>query len=145
METCKYNKRVPVFYIPDAQGVPSSMGLAMMYRFPFTYSIGEIVARMQLPPAEKQLDFTQTIFGFVGKPEALRGRIQFSPLKADCSQNSYDDLSSKVMGSPKATYYPTYLEQSSSIANNELYSTYNDPRSENQGLETISISSRQIR
>ena len=102
-------ERVPVFYLGDDKKV-QSFGLAMMFRLPYDYSIGDTIKNTSADHSDKSRhDMAELIFGYVNGNDALRGRVQFSHFISD------DAVEGKplktILGSPKPTYYPNYLEQ----------------------------------
>lgn len=102
--------RVPIFYLTDPEGNPTSMGFAQMYRLPYENSIHNAISHTSTKHFEKKPDLAEAMFGFIGKDDTLKGRIFIS--HADVVHAEEDDLVTTVLGSPKPTYYPSYIEQS---------------------------------
>ncbi len=117
--------RIPVFYLaydsdpePDKASCKAdapnatlhSMGLALMYRLAYLYTIHDAV-RNQSPDHldESRLDFAETLFGTAEKSRAKRGRVQFEPLVALEAKPS--EPKATILGSPKPSYYPNYMDQ----------------------------------
>ncbi|MBP5202006.1 TIGR03986 family CRISPR-associated RAMP protein [bacterium] len=102
-------ERVPVFYLGDDKEV-HSFGLAMMYRLPYDYSIGDTIKNTSADHSDKSRhDMAELIFGYVNGNDALRGRVQFSHFISDDAVEG--NTLTTILGSPKPTYYPNYLEQ----------------------------------
>jgi len=100
-------EKVPVFFQKDGDEV-AHFGLSYLYKLPYNYSVEH-----GIPQAHKdtdQLDLAQTIFGYVGKDKALKGRVQFSHFKA-ISNAKESATVREVLGSPRASYYPIYVKQ----------------------------------
>ena len=104
----KERKMVPVFYLgkPDQ---PTSIGLAMMYRLPYNYSIHDAIKHTTDKHFDSKLDLAEILFGMTGNPEGLKGRIWVSQATAQNAEQ--ERLVHTILGSPKPTYYPSYLEQ----------------------------------
>lgn len=116
----KKGERVPVFFLADPDGKRvKAFGLAMMFRLPYRFSIEESVAHAQTEwdrSPTPQLDLADAIFGTVREqPDkrdvlALKSRVDFSHALAEGSPRP-GDLVNTVLGAPKASYYPNYVEQ----------------------------------
>ncbi|MFA7481768.1 MAG: TIGR03986 family CRISPR-associated RAMP protein [Vulcanimicrobiota bacterium] len=113
-------EKVPVFFLTMPDGRVGSFGLAMMYRLPYEHSIHEAisnVAREHLD-RDKGLDLAEGIFGTGEDKEqrdrertlALKGRVGISHALAT-SPTKPERAVSAVLGAPKASYYPNYVEQ----------------------------------
>lgn len=113
---------VPVFYLVEG-GQLRAMGLAMMFRLAYRYSVGDAIRNTQpdsLPPlgepasARQQTpDLAQTIFGYVmdgAEGAAGKGRVSFGTLRLEGAPRLAEEVSA-VLGAPKASYYPNYVEQ----------------------------------
>ncbi|MGB3974904.1 MAG: TIGR03986 family CRISPR-associated RAMP protein [bacterium] len=100
-------ERVPIFYLGNSND-PDSMGLAMMYRLAYSYSV--IDAIPQEHHNTEALDFAQCLFGRVEDKTALRSRVWFRPMIIDTSTKSGNTVKT-ILNNPKPTYYPNYMEQ----------------------------------
>ena len=132
---------VPVFWIMDQQNRPVHFGLSMLFRLPYQNTVvdllGEDSGHMSSSP-----DLAEVIFGHLEEGEqgngGLKGRVAFEALVA---QDSPEPLATvkTVLGSPKPSFFPNYLEQKNkdlSAAGKvavddarrgmQKYSTYND-------------------
>jgi len=104
-----YNgEKVPVFFQKDGK-VVKHFGLSYLYKLPYSHSIKDGIYDEHF---NKVLDLSKTIFGYIDGKEALKGRVQFSHFKA---VNQARVLPSRkvVLGTPRASYYPNYIFQSS--------------------------------
>lgn len=103
----KYKGIIPCFFRMKAhERAVENLGFSFLYRQPYKQSIHDC-----LPDSHKKetIDMSQSVFGFTSKGMSLKGRIQFSHAIINNAQ-----LASRqtfILGSPKATYYPFYLEQ----------------------------------
>lgn len=122
-EGAKPHEGVPVFFLLEPGGGPlvlRAFGLAMMFRLAGRTSVREGVESRQ-PPVHT-LDLAETLFGTVtdrrgsaiGDDEqrlgALAGRVSFGLARAVGAPTEGRPVR-VVLGSPKASYYPSYLEQ----------------------------------
>jgi len=98
-------RKIPIFYIEKDKKI-SAIGLTQIFKLAYKKTLLEASHQT----IEKyRLDLAETIFGTVRENMALKGRIQFSHLKS--THVSYEREKSEILGSPQATYYPNYLEQ----------------------------------
>jgi len=67
---------VPVFYLADGNGI-FALGLAQMFRLPYTHSVHETVRHTQPQFDDLRPDFVETLFGRVRDKDASRGRVAF--------------------------------------------------------------------
>lgn len=127
-----------VFYIPDEKGGVDAIGLAQHFRYPYknngkTVSVSNIIARQQ--DNKPGIDLPQTIFGYTDNNHSVKGRILVGNawnsklneneewVKKTLPDNSLLQEVKGVLGQPKASYYPFYLEQTKS---SDKYKTYRD-------------------
>lgn len=112
---------VPCFFRTVADGSQvKDLGFSYLYRQPYKKKIHDF-----LPNALRSngIDIAQAIFGYVNGNKAVKGRIQFG--------NSFiaeaKTLSKKtfILGSPKPTYYPFYLEQNQ-LNNGQLHTYFSN-------------------
>lgn len=140
----KKGKDVPVFVLMNDSGV-LSMGLALMYRFPYKNSIHETIAHTSKEHLDGgRLDLGETIFGRVENTDGLRGRVSVETFTAEgnpqCSR-----MVRTVLGAPKPTYYPNYVKQDTN-ANGTLkgdYKTYMDSGAEIRGWKRYIIRTKE--
>lgn len=103
--------KVPVFYMTNPNGSIKSMGLAMMYRLAYSYSVKDAINHTTELHSSYRKDFTETIFGYINDLDALRGRVAFSTMTLKSMPNSQRKTITTVLGSPKPTFYPYYMLQ----------------------------------
>ena len=103
--------RVPVFFLEDDDGKPTSMGLAMMYRFPYKHKIHDAIKSVSGKHCDsRQMDLGEVMFGRVDDTSALRGRINAETFICNGAVQPLDTVET-VLNSPKPSFYPNYLEQ----------------------------------
>lgn len=113
------NLKVPVFFLVE-EGKLRAFGLAMMFRLAYKYSVVEAVHNSQPRiNRDSRADLTELIFGHVplarkGKAAEqewlLKGRVSFGLLSAQGPVKPMPEVKA-VLGAPKASYYPNYIEQ----------------------------------
>lgn len=117
------HQKIPVFFRKDAKGKVIDFGLAYLYKLPYRSRIKDLT-----PQEHKVLDrfdLTDCILGRSDKKQMLKGRVQFSPLFAE-KEEKYSILNhSRVLGSPRASYYPAYLKP---LKNTGLIVDYNESK-----------------
>lgn len=133
---------VPVFFLTDAMGTRlEAFGLAMMFRLPYRHNIGQAIEHASpdhVRPGPR-FDFADGLFGTVlqldqaeprGGVLALKGRVGISHARAEGRIQPQAPIQT-VLGAPKASYYPNYVEQVPSHPGspppNRQYVTWNDP------------------
>lgn len=108
-------KKVPVFFSKSPDGKISHFGLAYMYKLPYSNSVHQM---LPIHEYENDLDLATTIFGFSDKKidASLKGRVIIGHAMA---QNIARPISEQkeIMASPKASYFPYYLEQNEKNVN----------------------------
>ena len=111
-----HNEPVPVFYLKSKENNSiEAMGLAMMFRLPYNYSILDTL-RKNFPEHTKTttLDLAETIFGYIDESNnqnALRGRVTFSRMIANNNRVQAENARTTILSSPKPTFYPYYITQ----------------------------------
>ncbi|MDY0181457.1 TIGR03986 family CRISPR-associated RAMP protein [Aliarcobacter skirrowii] len=99
--------KIPVFYIKDKDSNKiKHIGLTQLFKIAYNKSIFE-ASKQNIK--ENKLDLAQTIFGYVSKEKALKGRVQFSHFKSTIQR--YEKEVEQVLGTPNPTYYPNYIRQ----------------------------------
>ena len=114
----KKGNRIAIFYIEENYRV-EYIGLSRFFRYPYQRDLNQLVG-FQQKIDKKRYDLPETIFGSATKDSSLKGRVQIS--NAFCSVSISDSELSEVkllLGQPKASYYPLYLQQT-----NKPYKTY---------------------
>jgi CRISPR-associated protein (TIGR03986 family) len=123
-------KRIPIFYLCEKEnregrrtGDLRAFGFAMMFRLAYRTSTSEAVANAQGADCIKSPvpDLAEAIFGTVrrldhqrnqdAKTLTLRGRLLLSHAIEESNARPSDKEHKFVLGAPKASYYPNYVEQ----------------------------------
>lgn len=125
--------RVPVFYLGN--GVVESFGLALMYRLPYKYSIRQVIEHTSPDHGAARPDLADLIFGFIPSKgenveDGLKGRVWFSAAVAQPNTVASLALQTTVLGAPKPTFYPNYVDQA---GNGGQYATYMDDKAQIRG------------
>lgn len=108
-----YGERgTPVFFLRDAKGGIASMGLAQMYRLPYTLTVGQAIRNTQKQTRQGEADFCEALFGHIAEEtgNGLRSRVSFGHAVAQ-GQVQPEPLSPTVLNGPKASYFPNYICQ----------------------------------
>lgn len=110
---------VPVFFRVKNNSI-EDFGMAYLYKLPYGKSVEET-----LPCDHKNKDkhdLAECMFGYIGDKDALKGRVQFGNAFSD---NAHETKEVRlVLGSPKASYYPIYVEQDGRNGVVANYNTY---------------------
>ncbi len=127
---------IPVFYLEN-NGKATQIGLAQMFRFPYKYTVGQLRYDSHFDPNEKRLDFAELLFGKVEddsiNDESRKGRVSFS-LARITTQATPLNLPPTVLGAPKSSFYPAYIDQSRLTKQNQ-YNTYNQNQQKLSGFK----------
>jgi len=132
--------RVPVFFLTERKGntrVVRALGLAMMFRLAYRYSVGEVLEHTQPDALDPRFDLAEAVFGRVPlAPEArrdgknherhtLKGRVSIG--LATCRDAPKPQELKEVivvLGAPKASYYPNYVAQQADARTGRLVGDY---------------------
>lgn len=115
----KEGERVPVFFLTNPDGSLRAFGLAMMFRLPYDLSIHDAVKNAGEEHLDHlgPIDMGEALFGTVRDTSggnhdclALKGRVGFSHATAVGRVEPMPRVE-VVLGGPKASYYPNYVEQ----------------------------------
>lgn len=104
-------ERVPVFYIRSATRL--QIGLAFMPKLAGDFSIHDMIRHTSADHLDdNRLDMATLIFGRVGEKadDCLKGRVFFEPAFAQ-GNPKLERQPNAILGSPKASYFPNYIEQ----------------------------------
>lgn len=117
---------VPVFFLLEgSEDAPRlrAIGLAMMFRLAYRYSTRQAVRHAQPAPDDPTApDLARLLFGHVDLDEradervgarASKGRVSVGLCRAEGRPSPMKPVTA-VLGAPKASYYPNYLEQNPS-------------------------------
>lgn len=133
--------RIPVFFRIDKSKAlqVKDLGLSYLYKMPYNFSVKDLLHEDQALGFFKP-DLADCIFGYTEGEESLKGRVQFSPFKADMSTAHEGPLINTILGSPKASYYPIYIKQEGALGEVDrtaegrpVYKTYMDSDAELAG------------
>jgi CRISPR-associated protein (TIGR03986 family) len=156
---------IPVFYLAFSEDNPTvaskvqsldtpnaklhSFGLALMYRLAARHRVGDARPfahqnRNAAPESRAELDLAELLFGTVEGKFALRGRVRCEPFPALGSPQPGERIS-LVLGTPKPTFYPAYLEQPAQprypfqLQNNQSYNTMQSPQPRLRGWKRYPV------
>ena len=132
---------VPVFWKENDDGSVKSLGLSSMYRLAYDNSVADVIGHTSSGHNNETIyDLADVIFGCldtsIKSSGSLRGRINITTARA--TRWNMAEAMTTVLSSPKATYYPNYLVQSSS---RHEYSTMFDSNSEIRGWKRYPVRS----
>lgn len=113
---------VPVFFIPKGADSVEHFGMAYLYKMPYNHSVFESLPKDH--QNKDKHDLAECIFGYTNKEDSLKGRVQFG--HAFASEAKPLERIRLVLGSPKASYYPLYVNQDGKNGITSDYKTYDD-------------------
>lgn len=116
----EYSCIAPCFFrtkMENGEEVVRDLGFAFLYREPFKHSVADMLFEKY---KTDKMDMASSIFGYTGS-QSLKGRVQVQ--NAFIDNASVDTERSFILGSPKPTFYPFYIEQADE---NKMY-TYSTP------------------
>jgi CRISPR-associated protein (TIGR03986 family) len=101
-------KKIPVFFRKNLDGTIKDIGLTLLYKIIYEYSIKDSINHCQ--KNADAFDMAETIFGYSENKYSLKGRVHIGHAFV---KNAVIPLPEKteVLASPKASYYPNYVEQ----------------------------------
>ena len=112
-------EKIPVFFNADSETTVKHFGLAYMYKLPYEHSIHQTLPYRDYDHSGK--DLAETIFGTTDKGKGmLKGRVMFSHVFSD-NARPYAELKREILASPKASYYPFYIDQQHSKKDHKTY------------------------
>lgn len=102
-----YRGIVPCFFRINQQGTAvRDLGFSYLYRQPYPKRIHDFLPE-QL--RGQGIDLAQAVFGYVNGSDALRGRVQVGNAFIECAKPISEQTF--VLGGPKPSFFPFYLEQ----------------------------------
>lgn len=104
---------VPCFFRVKEDGHSVlDLGFSYLYRQPYSKKVHDFLPEAHM---DSGIDLAQAIFGYVEGKKAVKGRVQFGAAFIDNARR----LSKQtfIMGGPKPTYYPFYLQQDNADPN----------------------------
>ncbi len=118
-------EKVPVFFAKKDNGDLFHFGLSYMYKLPYQRSVHEMQPLKGYQKGE--LDLVTTIFGSSDEKEenVLKGRV-FIGHAINTNNSQVIGFKKEILGGPKASYFPFYIEQKEKDGKVSNYSTYED-------------------
>ena len=113
-------ERIPVFFQKDAKGV-THLGLSYLYKLPYKYSVQESI---DLDQVGRGIDLSDAIFGYIDDAFSLKGRVHIGHAFAKNNPTPVPQVVEAVLSSPKASYYPTYMQQKVNNGRTSNYKTF---------------------
>jgi CRISPR-associated protein (TIGR03986 family) len=101
-------EKIPVFFNKIGEKI-KHFGLSYMYKLPYEHRVHQM---FPLASYEKTQDLATTIFGHTNKENSLKGRVFFG--NALATQAFPMNTSKEILGGPKASFTPFYIEQKNS-------------------------------
>lgn len=103
------NGKIPVFFNQKNDSEIKHFGLSYMYKLPYDHSVHEM---FPLATYKSSQDLATTIFGLTDKDNSLKGRVFFG--NALATKAFPMNTSKEILGGPKASFTPFYIEQKNS-------------------------------
>lgn len=100
------NIGIPIFY--RKQDGKYDIGLTQLFKLLYPNTIESAVKQTVKP---NSLDLAHTLFGTEKEKLALKGRVYFSHFKTEAKPNVFIENLTMTLGSPKPSFYPTYISQ----------------------------------
>ncbi len=150
LQALEEGQEIPVFrYVRDGK---TYLGMSRMFRVPYKYNVRDQVEYTQKADPNRA-DLAETLFGYAGKEKSLKGRVSVGHAFMEGILPEAQLIeTSGILGSPKASYYPLYIKQTSSpyktydnqegIAGRKLYrihagsTTTGLPQGDNENVRT---------
>jgi CRISPR-associated protein (TIGR03986 family) len=132
---------IPVFFVRDNNtGKILHFGLSYLYKIPYNKRIKDCLYDEH---KKDKPDLTDLIFG--NQFLKLKGRVQFS--NAKLITGGIDEKIEPLMGSPKASYYPIYLQQNSTngFLDDKFYQTYSSVKPLLKGWKRYPVHNKEVR
>lgn len=105
----EYKGVVPCFFrefTTEGKRCVKDLGFAFLYRQPYPKKMHGFLPSSHV---EGGVDLPQSVFGYVKGEKALKGRVQFGNAFIDNAK--LEASKAFVLGSPKPSFYPFYVEQ----------------------------------
>lgn len=124
-----YKGVAPCFFrtYKDKNGKKSvlDLGFAFLYRQAYDKTIHDFIPECYREDEKNEkkinVDLVQSVFGYTKGDKALKGRVQFGSVVIDNPKFSSEQCF--ILGSPKPTFYPFYIEQDGGMLNSYFTGT----------------------
>lgn len=117
------DNKVPVFYAKDEKGNLYHFGLSYMYKLPYSKSVHEMQPFSSYQ--NEEWDLSTTIFGCSDEKSLMKGRVMIGHA-INTNNIQVAGLKKEILGGPKASYFPYYIEQIEKDGKVGKYSTFED-------------------
>lgn len=135
----KNGEKIPVFFAENENGDLEHFGLSYMYKLPFKYRVSDLNP-IQNP--DKKKDLVEALFGYTSKEYSLKGRLFFGHALAESQTVKVLPPVDAVLGGPKASYFPFYLDQ---FKDKGSYFTYDDSGATLRGFKRYPVQSKEVK
>ncbi len=116
-------KKIPIFFQTDSNNQVIHLGLSYLYKLPYKYSVKESIDMHQ---KGRGIDLSDAIFGYTDDQNgSLKGRVHIGHAFATNNPRPIQPVTA-VLSSPKASYYPNYMEQNVKNGKTNRYNTFMD-------------------
>lgn len=115
--------KIPVFYLKSNDGSIQQIGLTQLFKVAYEKNFLEALCQNI---DNSKLDLSEIIFGTENNKYALKGRVYFGHLKCITPNLEPMDMVEQVLGSPRPTYYPNYINQTGKDGKVLKYNTLMD-------------------
>ncbi len=100
------NIGIPVFY--RQKDGKYDIGLTQLFKLLYPHTLKNAIKQTVKPHS---LDLAHTLFGTEKEKLTLKGRVYFSHFKTTAKPNVFIENLTMTLGSPKPSFYPTYISQ----------------------------------
>ncbi|MCC5938408.1 MAG: TIGR03986 family CRISPR-associated RAMP protein [Lunatimonas sp.] len=132
-------EKIPVFFAENENGDLEHFGLSYMYKLPFKYRVSDLNPNHN---PDKKKDLAETLFGYTSKDDSLKGRLFFGHALAESQTVKVLPQVEAVLGGPKASYFPFYLDQ---FKDKGGYFTYDDSAATLRGFKRYPVQSKEVK
>lgn len=126
---------IPVFFHQGRDGQVQSLGLAFMYKLPYTHSLHDAIGHTHQAHLDDQPDLADLIFGHLHESRSLRGRVNVGVARL-VNDGRLGWTRNTVLSSPKPTFYPLYIKQTGKY---KQFSQLMEPHAELAGWKRYQI------
>ncbi|MEM6801311.1 MAG: TIGR03986 family CRISPR-associated RAMP protein [Bacteroidota bacterium] len=129
-------EHIPVFFRKEKDSI-KDMGLSYLYKISYDYSAKDLISNYHRKENQKGMDLTEAILGKVETSSSetiLKSRVHIGHTFALNVAQELPKVQA-ILSSPKATYYPHYIEQN----NRRGYKTYMDANAKIAGWKRYPI------